>query len=130
MPITSCLWQQSERHIYPPLGRICVTDVLVGVFDCVCVGGSGSLYSMCEPVKGMRFLRQCCFYLSEEKTKRNPHYACPACKFFFCSRRCMCRRCWEGRMWHAVIVCENCLISLMSASDPPPHPQSNQTTII
>ena len=36
MPITSCLWQQSERHIYPPLGRICVTDVCLCVCVCVC----------------------------------------------------------------------------------------------
>lgn len=35
MPITSRLWRQSEKHIYPLLGRICAACV----FACVHVRG-------------------------------------------------------------------------------------------
>lgn len=135
MPITSCLWQQSERHIYPPLGRIPVTDecvcvcvCLVGGFVCMCmrVGGSGSLY---ELVKGLYFLRQCCLYLKKKTTRTHmrTHYACLACKFImFVQIGGRCVRAAERGVCHVVIFCGNCLISLTSASNP--HTPTKQSS--
>lgn len=123
-----------KAHLSTAGPDLCNRCVRASVGGClwVCVfmhvGGSGSLYSMCELVKGTRFLRQCCFYLLENK-KRNPYYACPACKFIFVlGGRCVgaAERGVCGTLWLSVRTVW--LVWWVPAI--PPHPQSNQTTII
>lgn len=123
MPITSCLWQQSKRHIYPPLGRIRVTDVcvFVWVYACgrfrepVCV-------RTCERLVFPQTMLPLWFW---EKNKKS------ACLVFLNSGLVVeiggrCVRAAERGVCHVVIVCGNCLIGLMSASNPlTPTKQSN-----
>lgn len=124
MPITSCLWQQSERHIYPPLGWIRVTDVCVCGCLCVCV------CNVCGRFREFVCVRSCerpafpytmlLLYFSRKKT----YYACLACKFVQIGGRCV--RAAERGVCRVVIVYGNCLISLTSASNPlTPTKQSN-----
>lgn len=101
--------------------------VLVGAFVCMRVGGSGSL-CVCELVKGLYFLRQCCLYLKKTKNNKKTHIT-PGWLFKFATfvriagRRV---RAAERGVCHVVIVCGNCLISLTSASNSlTPTKQSN-----
>lgn len=105
----------------------------VSFCECKHVGGSGSL-CVCEHVKGLHFLRQCCFYVfwGKKENKQTNKKIRPVWFFEFMIvaqiwGRCV--RAAEGR----VPCCDLSVGTVWLAwwvLAIPSHPQSNQTTII